>query len=361
MAQSGFTPIQLYYSITNGNTPLAGNLAYGELALNSYNGTLYYKNYNTGLVSVLVDSTGLAKNITGGVANQLVYQTAPNTTNFITVPTSAGTVLGWTGSAFSWVAAPAAVTATSIAGGLQYQIPFQSAPSTTAFNSNLTFNSSTNTFGSSNITATSVLTGNSVVATTSVTGATIIANSSITASAAAGAISYGTLSYSDSNIFSSYKTSINSYAQKIIQNTNNGAVASVDFIVSNDVGTANTYYGDFGMNSSGFSGTGSFQAPNAVFLYSITADLVIGTKSSNYIRFVANDSSVDAITIAPSGAVSFNANYGTTGQILTSAGNSSPPTWVSPSITVAQAFITMATGSNQPPGGFNPSDSFALI
>jgi hypothetical protein len=28
---------------------------------------------------------------------------------------------------------------------------------------------------------------------------------------------------------------------------------------------------------------------------------------------------------------------------------------------VAQPFITMATGGNQPPSSFNPSDSFALI
>jgi hypothetical protein len=290
---------------------LAGNLAYGELALNSYNGTLYYKNYNTGLVSVLVDSAGLAKNITGGVANQLVYQTAPNTTNFITVPTSAGTVLGWTGSAFSWVSAPAATTTISIAGGLQYQVPFQSAPSTTAFSSSLTFNSTTNTLTTVNVSAT-----------------TVTATKSITATDTSGAFNFGTMSYSDTNIFSSFHTTVNTYAQSILQNTGAGSLASVDFIVSNDLGTANSYYGDFGMNSSNFVGSGSFQSPNAVYLYSISSDLVVGTKSSNTIRFVTNDSTTDAMSINPAKAVGFNGDTGTAGQVLTSGGVGAPPVWV---------------------------------
>jgi len=51
---------------------------------------------------------------------------------------------------------------------------------------------------------------------------------------------------------------------------------------------------------------------------------------------------------------------GASGNVLTSDGT----TWVSLPSGVsgsAQAFITMATGGNQPPGGFIPSDSFALI
>jgi hypothetical protein len=42
MAQSGFTPIQLYYSTTSGNTPSAGNLINGELAINLPDGRLFY-------------------------------------------------------------------------------------------------------------------------------------------------------------------------------------------------------------------------------------------------------------------------------------------------------------------------------
>lgn len=113
-----------------------------------------------------------------------------------------------------------------------------------------------------------------------------------------------------------------------MQNTNAGSSASVDFIVSNDQGTATTFYGDFGMNSSTYSGTGPFQAANTVYLYSISSDLTIGTKSANYLRFVTNDNAADSITINASSAVAFNGNYGSTGQLLQSNGSSSAPTWI---------------------------------
>jgi hypothetical protein len=434
MAASGSTPIQLYYSVTNGNTPSAGNLAYGELAINAYNGRLYYKNANTGTVSILADggtATGnlpggaagsvvyqsgvgvtaylpigtsswiltsngsapvyvnpgsitvgtaasagfattagsastattatTATNLAAGAAFQIAYQSGAGATTFAAAPSSGGTVLGWTGSAFAWVSAPAASTATAISGGAQYQIPYQSGPSVTAFSPNLTFNSSTNTLGSTNITASSALSGNTVASTTSVTGATITANGLIASSASTGAINYGTLAYSDTNIFSSYQTSVNSYAQKVIQNSNSGTSASVDFIVSNDQGTASTYYGDFGMNSSGYTGTGPFQAANAVYLYSISTDLVIGTKSAHSLRLVTNDNAADSVTISPTSAVAFNGNYGVSGQILYSSGTGAAPVWGAAPTTAAQSFVTQATGGNQPPGCYSPSDSFALI
>jgi hypothetical protein len=52
MAQSGYTPIQLYYSTTAAAVPIAGNLANGELAINITDGKLYYKN-NSGVVTLL--------------------------------------------------------------------------------------------------------------------------------------------------------------------------------------------------------------------------------------------------------------------------------------------------------------------
>lgn len=43
MAASGYTPLQLYYSTTTTNAPAAGNLYYGELAINITDGILFYK------------------------------------------------------------------------------------------------------------------------------------------------------------------------------------------------------------------------------------------------------------------------------------------------------------------------------
>ncbi len=312
-------------------------------------------------------------NLANGAANQLPFQTAANTTSFIGAPTSTGTVLGWTGSAFAWVSAPAATTTANISGGAQYQIPFQSGVSTTVFNSNLTFNSATNTFGTTNVTATgdvsatgavsgntlsstTTITGNTVAttttitagtsisATTSITGANIVANKAIAPTATAGAFSYGTISYTDTNIFSSHQTSANSYAQNIIQNTNSGSTASVDYIVSNDQGTATSFYGDFGMNSSTFTGIGPFQLPNVVYLYSTDSDLVIGTKTAHELRLVTNDNSADSMTISPTGAVAFNGDYGVNNQILTSTGNVTPPVWKTPSAIVIGTATNLAGG-----------------
>ena len=452
MSASGFTPIQLYYSTTTSNAPVAGNLVLGELAINTTDGKLYYKN-TAGLIKVLADgavatgnlpggatgsvvyqsatgvtaylpigsansllysngtlpayasigaagsivySTGTAPtslaigavntvltstgsapqfvsqaslsvgtaatagfattagaastattattstNVAGGSANQIVYQSGAGATTFAIAPTGAdiGKVLSWTGTTFTWASAPAASSASNIAGGAQYQIPFQSGIGATAFSANLTFDSSTNTVGTTNVTATGAVAGNtvastttvtagtSVTATTSVTGATVIANKAIAPTATTGAYSYGTLSYTDINIFESSQTSVNSYAQKILQNTNSGSSASADYIVSNNLGTATTYFGNFGMNSSTFSGIGPFQLPNAVYLYSTDSDLVIGTKTAHELRLVTNDNSADSMTISPNGAVAFNGSYGVTGKVLGSNGTLGPPTWV---------------------------------
>jgi hypothetical protein len=55
MAQSGFTPISLYFTTTAAAVPTAGNLANGELAINITDGKLYFKN-NSGVVTLLASS-----------------------------------------------------------------------------------------------------------------------------------------------------------------------------------------------------------------------------------------------------------------------------------------------------------------
>ncbi|CAB4129495.1 hypothetical protein UFOVP118_74 [uncultured Caudovirales phage] len=61
MAASGFTPLALYYSSTATNTPSAGNLTSGELAINITDGNLFYKD-NSGVVQVIAN-----KNATNGI------------------------------------------------------------------------------------------------------------------------------------------------------------------------------------------------------------------------------------------------------------------------------------------------------
>jgi hypothetical protein len=69
MAQAGFTPIQLYYSATTTNAPSAGNLAYGELAINITDGKLFYKDNTNAIrfvgqtrVAVIPDATSITIN-----------------------------------------------------------------------------------------------------------------------------------------------------------------------------------------------------------------------------------------------------------------------------------------------------------
>lgn len=117
-----------------------------------------------------------------------------------------------------------------------------------------------------------------------------ITNTSTTSAAATtGAYTYGALSYSDSNNLAVLQSSVGAYNQLIVQNTSAGLAASADLTISNNNGTATTFYGNFGMNSSGWVGTAgsaTFNAPNVVYLTATSGDLALGTTTSNPIRFV---------------------------------------------------------------------------
>jgi hypothetical protein len=71
-----------------------------------------------------------AADIANGVAGQIPYQTAPNTTSFVTVGTS-GQILQSNGSAApTWINVP---NAPSIIGGIASEVLYQSSPGVTAF------------------------------------------------------------------------------------------------------------------------------------------------------------------------------------------------------------------------------------
>lgn len=133
----------------------------------------------------------------------------------------------------------------------------------------------------------------------------------ITSSTNVGPLGMGTLTWSDTNIFGSWQTSANSFAQMVLQNSSNGATASTSYLVSNDVGTATTFYGEFGINSSGFTGTGSLNLPSATYLTATSGDLVLGTTTGNAFRVVVNGATSDNLAINGSGVLSGTslANY----------------------------------------------------
>jgi hypothetical protein len=71
MAATGFTPISLYYSATTTNVPLAANLTAGELALNTADGKLFYKD-SSNVVQVIGTKGGVGSSAT----TQVLYNSA---------------------------------------------------------------------------------------------------------------------------------------------------------------------------------------------------------------------------------------------------------------------------------------------
>lgn len=117
MAQSGYTPIMLYYSATPAAVPTAPNLNNGELALNTYDGKLYFKN-SAGVVTLLANST-VANPVTDLSFGTTGLTPATSTSGSITVAgtlvvgnggtgatTLTGLVVGNGTSAMTTVAAP---------------------------------------------------------------------------------------------------------------------------------------------------------------------------------------------------------------------------------------------------------------
>jgi len=106
MAQTGFTPIQLYYSSTTTNAPSAGNLASGELAINITDGKLFYKD-NANAVQVIgwktVPATAGGTGQTSYAVGDLLY--ADTTTTLAKLPdvaTGNALISGGVGVAPSW-------------------------------------------------------------------------------------------------------------------------------------------------------------------------------------------------------------------------------------------------------------------
>jgi len=96
MAQAGFTPISLYYSTTASALPTGANLVAGELALNTVDEKLYFKN-SAGTVKLLasVASTTNVASISFG-STGLTPSTA--TTGAVTVAGTLAIANGGTGS-----------------------------------------------------------------------------------------------------------------------------------------------------------------------------------------------------------------------------------------------------------------------
>jgi len=181
MSQSGFTPIQNYSSATASAVPLAANLAQGELAINTNDGKLFYKD-SSGVVQTMASK---ATGAIGGSTTQVQFNSSgalagsANLTFNGTTLTSAGFAgpgTGLTGtasglsiggnaatatSATSATSATTATTATNVAGGAANQIHYQTGAGATSFitaptvaSTSLTWNGSAFTWATAGSTVT---------------------------------------------------------------------------------------------------------------------------------------------------------------------------------------------------------------
>ena len=133
-----------------------------------------------------------------------------------------------------------------------------------------------------------------------------------------------------------------SYFQAILQNKSGTAGASTNYVLSNDLGTDSTYYGEFGMNSSVFSASTPsdfFSINNGVYFSGHDGDITVGSGNGYKTYLAWGSSGQSAHVINASGAIGLSTNLGTTsatsgtsgfgtsGQVLTSGGSGAAPTW----------------------------------
>jgi hypothetical protein len=86
MAQSGYTPIQLYRTTTAAAVPLTANLAPGELAINIANGdmALFAENASGTVTRLMNNPAGLKYPTADGTVNQVVQTNGSGVLSFAT-------------------------------------------------------------------------------------------------------------------------------------------------------------------------------------------------------------------------------------------------------------------------------------
>lgn len=95
MAQSGYTPIQLYRTTTAAAQPLAADLNAGELAINTLDEKLYFMN-SAGTVKLLASnsaSSGTVSSVAATVPSIFSIAGSPITTSGTLAMTYSGTAL----------------------------------------------------------------------------------------------------------------------------------------------------------------------------------------------------------------------------------------------------------------------------
>ena len=242
-----------------------------------------------GYVTVGTPGTGFTFPITNGTSGQVLTANTNGVASWTTVSGSSGAGSGT-------VAIP----------GAQYQVAAYYWSATGAsVSGSTTFTNNTST-GVVNITHVTESTSSTTGALTVAGGAGIAKSLFVGTTLSVGQAP----GYNVTNNLASFVSTVNTYNQVVIQNKSNGTAASADFVLNNDISTDTTNYGNFGMNSSTFSGSGALGATNAVYVTATSGPLVFGTTTQHPIRFVVNGGTTDTLFIDGAGtAVSVFTNF----------------------------------------------------
>jgi hypothetical protein len=303
---AGSTSIVTLGTVTTGTwNATAIGATYGGTGLTTYTtgDTLYASASNT-LSKLAIGSTNQVLTVSGGVPTWANAQSATSITDDTTTATAR--YINFTSA-----------TTGSLSTIYTSSTKLQYLPSTGI----LTATGFTGTIGTvtPNTGAFSTLSGNAVTSTTPV------------------------LSFNASNTIASFGTTTSgSYNQLLIQNQSNTANASSNYVISNNLGTDSSYYGEFGMNSSSFStSTPSdfFSINNGIYFSGHDGDITLGS-GNGYKTYIAwGTTGQSAHVVNASGALGFSTNLGTTpalsgttgfgssGQALLSGGSSAAPSW----------------------------------
>ena len=124
---------QIPYQSAPSTTAFANSGTTGQFWQATTNGAPTWTNTS----SMFVNSARFADELTGGAAGSIPYQSGANDTSFLGIGTN-GFVLTSNGSAPTWaalsgLASGSATTATNLAGGTPFQIPYQTSPGVTSF------------------------------------------------------------------------------------------------------------------------------------------------------------------------------------------------------------------------------------
>ena len=298
MAATGYTPIQLYYSTTASATPLAANLAAGELAINTNDGKLYYKDSGGSVQTIASKATGSVP----GSTTQVIYNNAGALAGSANLTFNGTTLTANTIGAFT-------LSGTIAGGGNQLN--------------NIIIGTSTPLAGSF-----TTVSASTSVTTPSVTNAGTLALSATGANVVTASTNGSERMRIDSSGNVGIGTASPSYPLTVVSNSS--AVGLATYGRSSD-NLAGTYW----FSNNGATTYGTITASATEFRHASTPASAVQTFYTN---------STERMRITANGGVSFGSSgtaYGTSGQVLTSNGDAAP-TWQTASGITTGKSIAMA-------------------